>query len=198
MNYERRRRRVAKRVAPNEPTDCPNARPGMGRGRKDEVQSTKDEKGRSAECGIEDVVSGQSSVVSRVFSGDPQGSAFQLRNSECGIWSSNHESRTPQTLSGRTKPFRRKIKAAFETGRALPHVADGAARPCSRVLSSLGQGSRLNNRSALGSVHPNPQSRSAAEIRSWRTAIRNPRSAQLLRSLSALSSRVSMLKGLLM
>ena len=90
-----RRRSVAKRVAPNEPTLRANGRPGMGRGRKDEVQSTKDEKGRS--CGIEEVVSGQSSVVSgqfsvvsRLFSGDPQGSTFQLRNGER---ITNHESR---------------------------------------------------------------------------------------------------------
>ncbi len=82
MNYERRRRNVAKRVAPNEPTHRASRRPGMGRGRKDEVQSTKDEKGRS--CGIEEVVSGQSSVVSRVFSGDLQGSAGEVRISDCG------------------------------------------------------------------------------------------------------------------
>ena len=50
---------------------------------------------RSAECGQElSVLSPQSSVVSRVFSGDPQGSAFQLRiataeripNSEFRTW----------------------------------------------------------------------------------------------------------------
>ena len=72
-----------KRVAPNEPTLRARARPGMGRGRKDEVQSTKDEKGRS--CGIEEVVRGQFSVVSRVFSGDPQGSAGELRSTDFGL-----------------------------------------------------------------------------------------------------------------
>ncbi len=85
---------MAKRVAPNEPTAGAKGRPGIGRGRKDEVQSTKDEKGRS--CGIEEVVSGQSSVVSRVFSGDPQGSAGELRNADFGLWNgeriTNHES----------------------------------------------------------------------------------------------------------
>ena len=45
-----------------------NARPGMGRGRKDEVQSTKYEGRKGNECGIEGVVSGPSSVDSRVFS----------------------------------------------------------------------------------------------------------------------------------
>ena len=170
----------------------------MGRGRKDEVQSTKDEKEWSAECGIEGVVSGQSSFISRVLSGDPQGSTFQLRNADFRMRNreritnhesriTNHDSRTPRTFSGRTKPFRRKTKAAIKTGRALPHVADGSARPGSRVLSSLGQGSRLNNRSARNGVLANPKS-----------AIRDAQSDQLLSSLSALSSRVSMLKGLLM
>ncbi len=74
-------RSVAKRVAPNEPKLRAKGRPGMGRGRKDEVQSTKDEN----ECEIEEVVSGQFSVVSRLFSGDPQGSTFQLRNADCGM-----------------------------------------------------------------------------------------------------------------
>ena len=44
------------------------------------------------------MVSGQWSVISRVFSGDPQGSAFQLRNAEFGLRNreriTNHESRT--------------------------------------------------------------------------------------------------------
>ena len=77
------RKKTAKRVAPNEPMLLASRRPGKGRGRKDEVQSTKDEKGRS--CGTEEVVSGQSSVVSRVFSGDPQGSAGELRNVDFGM-----------------------------------------------------------------------------------------------------------------
>ncbi len=47
MNYERRRQGVGKRVAPNEPKLRASSRPGMGRGRKDEVQWTKDEKGRN-------------------------------------------------------------------------------------------------------------------------------------------------------
>ncbi len=59
MNLESAKK-TAKRLAPNEAKLRANARPGMGRGRKDEVQSTKDEKGRS--CGIEGVVSGQLSV----------------------------------------------------------------------------------------------------------------------------------------
>ncbi len=103
MNDERRRQSAAKRVAPNEPKLCAHGRPGMGRGRKDEVQSTKDEKGRS--CGIEEVVSGQFSVVSRLFSGDPQGSTFELRNADFGLRNADfrllhveritdHESRT--------------------------------------------------------------------------------------------------------
>ncbi len=60
----------------------------MGKGRKDEVQSTKDEKGtelRVAEWRKLSVVSGQSSVVSRVFSGDPKGSAGELRNVDFGL-----------------------------------------------------------------------------------------------------------------
>ncbi len=40
---------------------------------------------RISDCGLGEVVSGQSSVVSRVFSGDPQGSAFQLRNADFGL-----------------------------------------------------------------------------------------------------------------
>ena len=38
-----------------------------------------------SECGIEEVVSGQSSVVSRVFSGDPKGSAGEFRTPDCGM-----------------------------------------------------------------------------------------------------------------
>ncbi len=124
MNSELRKK-TAKRVAPNEPTHRARGRPGMGRGRKDEVQSTKDEKERS--CGIEEVVSGHFSVVSRLFSGDPQGSTFELRNADFGLRiqrsepgaqatgygsrTTNHEPRTSQNLSGRTKPFRRKTNA---------------------------------------------------------------------------------------
>ena len=120
---------------------------------------------RSSECGIEEVVSSQSSVVSRVFSGDPQGSTFQLRNADFGVRNgerldpaahaptresrvtnhesraTTHESRTAQKLSGRTNPFRRKTKAAFETGRALPHVADGSVRErkCGMRISDCGK-----------------------------------------------------------
>ncbi len=86
----------------------------MGKRRKDEVQSTKDEKRRS--CGIEEVVRGHSSVVSRVFGGDPKGSAGELRNADCelrigqsepgapatghGLRITNHGPRTTQELSG--------------------------------------------------------------------------------------------------
>ncbi len=54
---------------------------------------------RISDCGIEEVVSGQSSVVSSVFSGDPQGSAGNcgLQISDCGMGSgsriTSHESR---------------------------------------------------------------------------------------------------------
>ena len=95
MDYERRLRSVAKRVAPNEPKRHVNGRPRMGRGRKDEVQSTKDEKGRS--CGIEEVVSGQFSVVSRVFSGDPQASAGELRSTDFGLGIQQSEPGAPAT-----------------------------------------------------------------------------------------------------
>ncbi len=61
------------------------------------------------------VVSCQSSVVSRVFSGDPKGSAFHLRISDFGFriaeWGIVGESRITQKLIGRTKPFGRKLKA---------------------------------------------------------------------------------------
>ena len=131
----RLRKKTVKRVAPNEPKLRASSRPGMGK-----VKAREQGEG-NRECGI--------------------------RNAECGIGSesrtTNHDSRTPRTFSGRTKPFRRKTKAAIKTGRALPHVADGAARPGSRVLSSLGQASRLNNRSARNGVLANPKS-----------AIRNP------------------------
>ncbi len=40
---------------------------------------------RIAECGIEEVVSGQSSVVSRVFGGYPQGSVGEMWISDCGM-----------------------------------------------------------------------------------------------------------------
>ena len=48
MNSELRKK-TEKRVAPNEPTLRAKGRPGMGRGRKDEVQRTKDERGWSAD-----------------------------------------------------------------------------------------------------------------------------------------------------
>ena len=60
---------------------------GNGKGTKG--RSTKDEKGRS--CGMEGVVSGQSSVGSRVFSGDPQGSAFRLRIADFGLRNGDQE-----------------------------------------------------------------------------------------------------------
>ncbi len=59
--------------------------------------------------------------------------------------------------------------------------------PKSAIASPLPCGSPLNNYTARGDVLPNPQSE-----------IRIPQSDQLLSSLSAFSSRVSMLKGLLM
>ena len=90
------------------------------------------------------MVSGQSSVVSRMFSGDPKGSAGESRNADFGlrnrgqgnvekskIQSPNREVvRITQKLIGRTKPFRRKTKATIMLGRALPHVADGSGRLC--------------------------------------------------------------------
>ncbi len=83
---------MPKRVAPNEPTARANGRPGMGKVEKSKRQKSKvrkkgnrEEKMRNAECGIEEVVSSQSSVVSRVFSGDPKGSAGELRNADFGL-----------------------------------------------------------------------------------------------------------------
>ena len=40
---------------------------------------------RNADFEIEEVASGQFMVVSRLFSGDPQGSASQLQISDCGM-----------------------------------------------------------------------------------------------------------------
>ena len=37
--------------------------------------------------------------------------------------------------NGQTNPPRRKPKATIETGRALPHVADGSAGLCTQALS---------------------------------------------------------------
>ena len=95
---------MAKRVAPNEPTVRARGRPGMGRGRKDERRPTREQgKGkrecgmRNSHCGIEEVVSGQFSVVSRVFSGDPQGSTFQLRTVDFGLGIQRSEPGAPAT-----------------------------------------------------------------------------------------------------
>ncbi len=63
----------------------------------------------------------------------------------------DHESRTAQELRGQTNPPRRKPKATIETGRALPHVADGSARlwpeACTASLESrtTGHESRTTN-----------------------------------------------------
>ncbi len=119
------------------------------------------------------------SVVSRVSSGDPQGSAFQLRIADGAIRAgspprrnrsritnhesrttdhesritnhepritnhgpriTNHESRTTNhaNLSGRTKPFARKVKAATGKDHMLPHVADGIMHSCADRLSRCG------------------------------------------------------------
>ena len=63
-----------------------------------------------------------------------------MRNADFGLRNGDHEkesrfdrltadeSRTTQKRIGQTNPPRRKPKAAIETGRALPHVADGSAR----------------------------------------------------------------------
>ncbi len=74
QNYERRRRRVTKRVAPNEAKLRANARP----------EGNYETEERSA-------VSDQRSVVSGVFSGDPQGSAGELRNADFGLRIGNQE-----------------------------------------------------------------------------------------------------------
>ena len=93
------------------------------------------ERGVRQNCGIEEVVSGQYSVVSRVFSGDPQGSTFELGNVDFGLRNgeriTGHGSRITRKLSGRTKPFRRKLNAAREKSRALPQSKDdGHRRAC--------------------------------------------------------------------
>ena len=151
MNYEKRLRSVAKRVAPNEPKLCANGRPGMGRGRKDEVQSTKDEKGRS--CGIEEVVSGQFSVVSRVFSGDPQGSAGELRSTDFGLGIQQSEPGAPATgrdvrITDHAKPqWPNKAIWSQAQGRTWvrPTVASsgvgvGAARKRAGIVVAVGLG----------------------------------------------------------
>ncbi len=48
-----------------------------------------------SDCGLEEVVSGQFSVISRVFSGDPLGSALQLQISDCGVDSQRRERQRP-------------------------------------------------------------------------------------------------------
>ncbi len=119
--------------------------------------------GKGRNCGIEEVVSGQFSVVSRLFSGDPQGSAFQVRNADfglrnrerknCGMWISvcgmESESRITQKLSGRTKPFRRKVNAAREKGRGLPQSENdrrrGAAGPVPACLGARRGGDRARS-----------------------------------------------------
>ena len=58
-------------------------------GREEEKPKIQSPDGReqgigNADHGIEEVVSGQSSVVSNVYSGDPKGSAFQLWIAEWG------------------------------------------------------------------------------------------------------------------
>ena len=97
---------MAKRVAPNEPTGCASPRPGMGKGRKDEVQSTKYEKGWSAECGME------GSLDTPTGRGGKKGAGKMEQGMRIAEWGTDNESRTTKNLSGRTKPFRRKPKAA--------------------------------------------------------------------------------------
>ena len=107
-NYERRRRSMAKRVAPNEPKVRARERPGMGKGRK-KGRSTKDEKGTPEGAGRQ------------WFSSDPQGSVGELRIVDFGLRNgeriTNHELRTTQKLSGQTKPTHPKLNAAREKGR---------------------------------------------------------------------------------
>ena len=50
MNYDRRRRRVVKRLAPNEPTVRANARPGMGK-----VEKSKRPKVQSPRAGVQEL-----------------------------------------------------------------------------------------------------------------------------------------------
>ena len=112
------------------------------RPRKGKAGNGKGTKGRStrttAECGIEEVVSGQFSVDCLAATRRGACSNYGMRISDCGMGSgwiltpvwpiTNHEPRITQKLSGRTKPFRRKINAGKQKRPALPQSEDGRWR----------------------------------------------------------------------
>ncbi len=86
MNSELRKK-TEKRVAPNEPTLRAKGRPGMGRGRKDEVQRTKDERGWSADQEKEQRFDRLTSVRARRV----EDTAGELRDTHYEAPAANHQ-----------------------------------------------------------------------------------------------------------
>ena len=106
----------------------------MGRGRKDEVQSTKDENEcgiRIADCGMGIKRRNRGSTGSPQANHGPRYTRHQQRITNRESRTTNHGSTSsPQAKkrSGRTKPFRRKLNAAREKGRGLPQSEDDRHR----------------------------------------------------------------------